>query len=85
MSNSYELYLIAIAAGFVIIFGSYSMGKYVGNIEGSSTCQISHADEQKKVDDKAKTESERIDRATPYTGSRDTRFNWLLDNARSSQ
>lgn len=80
-------YLIAaaIALFLLVTAGLYSLGHHNGYVAGGLQCQVDQAAAQKVADDKAKLDNERIDHETPYTGSRDARINWLLDNARRSK
>ena len=61
---------------------SYNIGYLLGKQDGKAKVELTQATEQKKTDDKVRIDFERVDYETPYTGSRDDRFEWLLDNAR---
>lgn len=74
-------------AGVVVLLivsnmASFNIGQWVGRKDGAAKATVTQLTEQKKTDDKVRTDFERVDHETPYTGSRDDRFKWLLDNAR---
>ena len=75
-----DLKLILMLGGAAILVG---IGVYwYGRMEGSQLCEARHAQEQLKLEVKARKSYEKIDRSTPFSANRATRIEWLLQHAR---